>query len=169
MTPTRYRNKPSLVEAVQWNGSIEHADLIERWTGGLTACHGVPTEKPSENGAGLVKTVQLVLYFWADPADPRGQLWHGTTVRVNDWILKDVQGRFYPCRDDVFTVLYEPDTTNAPPAEREGHNNLTGQLAADDAERLHAPVEAAKDAGGYPHDGVVDGPHHPALDAGPHG
>ena len=34
---------------------------------------------------------------------------HGTWVNVStgDWIIKGVQGEFYPCRDDVFRETYE--------------------------------------------------------------
>ena len=28
-------------------------------------------------------------------------------ARVNDWIIKGVEGGFYPCRDSVFKATYE--------------------------------------------------------------
>lgn len=29
------------------------------------------------------------------------------TVRVDDWIIKGVQGGFYPCKPDIFEATYE--------------------------------------------------------------
>lgn len=29
-------------------------------------------------------------------------------ARVGDWIIRGVTGEFYPCRDDVFQMTYEP-------------------------------------------------------------
>ena len=38
LTPKLYKPRPHLIEAVQWDGSVMMADVIEEWTGGLTAC-----------------------------------------------------------------------------------------------------------------------------------
>jgi hypothetical protein len=29
-------------------------------------------------------------------------------IGENDWILKGVKGEFYPCKDDIFIMTYEP-------------------------------------------------------------
>lgn len=30
------------------------------------------------------------------------------TARLGDWVIKGVAGEFYPCRDDIFQMTYEP-------------------------------------------------------------
>jgi hypothetical protein len=30
------------------------------------------------------------------------------TVSVDDWIIKGVQGEFYPCKPDIFAATYDP-------------------------------------------------------------
>jgi hypothetical protein len=30
------------------------------------------------------------------------------TAHEGDWIIKGVQGEFYPCRNDIFEATYEP-------------------------------------------------------------
>ena len=30
------------------------------------------------------------------------------TARLGDWIIKGVQGEFYPCKPDIFEATYEP-------------------------------------------------------------
>jgi hypothetical protein len=29
-------------------------------------------------------------------------------ARVGDWIIKGVQGEFYPCKPEIFEMTYEP-------------------------------------------------------------
>ena len=30
------------------------------------------------------------------------------TAQLDDWVIKGVMGEFYPCRDDIFKLTYEP-------------------------------------------------------------
>lgn len=30
------------------------------------------------------------------------------TAQPGDWIIKGVKGEFYPCKDDIFQLTYEP-------------------------------------------------------------
>lgn len=30
------------------------------------------------------------------------------TARINDWIIRGVNGEFYPCKPDIFAATYEP-------------------------------------------------------------
>ena len=31
-----------------------------------------------------------------------------TTARLGDWIIKGINGEFYPCKPDIFEKTYEP-------------------------------------------------------------
>jgi len=78
----KYRKKPVLIEAVQWLGDIGPViDLVG---------HGLPTAPPPLNGALMIQTLE---------GDMR--------CDVGDWIIKGVQGEFYPCKNDIFLATYE--------------------------------------------------------------
>ena len=78
--PARYRKKPIVIEAIQWTG--DNPDEILDWSG----LHA-------------------------------GQLWvaietlEGTMkADIGDWIIKGVQGEFYPCKPDIFEATCKPIT-----------------------------------------------------------
>ena len=81
----KYRKKPVVIEAMQWDGSIQSADEIEAWSG-KTAC-------------------------WADSnletrifvATLEGEM----RAAPGDWIIRGVKGEFYPCKPDIFAATYE--------------------------------------------------------------
>ena len=77
----KYRKKPVVVEAVQWTGeNIKEVLDFMNWR---NAAHDV--------ASGLtIHTLEGNLY--ASPGD---------------WIIKGVQGEFYPCKPDIFEKTYE--------------------------------------------------------------
>lgn len=85
----RYRKKPIEVEAVQYTGN--NGFSIERWS--QRAVIGTPVLEPTEanpTGSYLqIKTLEGVM-----------------TAIVGDWIIKGVQGEFYPCKPDIFEETY---------------------------------------------------------------
>ena len=81
----KYRKKPVVIEAVQWNATATvWKDImalgLKEWT-------------PGEMGSGTFSITTL-----------EGD----HLVRYGDWIIKDVAGEFYPCRNDIFIKTYEP-------------------------------------------------------------
>ena len=49
------------------------------------------------------------------------------TARQGDWIIKGVQGEFYPCKPDIFEQTYEPatpDVSPVPPTAEKGENEM---------------------------------------------
>jgi len=79
----KYRKKPVVIEAFQWDGGIASADKIEEWSGGKTACRGLPPK----------------IYI--------GTLEGEMSADPNYWIIKGVKGEFYPCKPDIFEATYE--------------------------------------------------------------
>lgn len=75
----KYRKKPVVIEAVQFTGNF---DEIETFVG---------DDAEFRNGELVVATLEGPLR-----ASP------------NDWIIKGVQGEFYPCKPDIFAATYEP-------------------------------------------------------------
>ncbi|MDR3081611.1 MAG: hypothetical protein LBV60_11920 [Streptomyces sp.] len=109
----RYRKKPVEVEAVQWHQNGDHPDD--------ECAHSHDHVEESCEG-------KIVRYFRRPEPEYSGQLphelcshiWHdhgwidtlegGHTVCPGDWIIKGVQGEFYPCKPDVFAATYEAVT-----------------------------------------------------------
>jgi len=69
----KYRKKPVVIEAIQFNGNF---DEIEKFIGG---------DAEFRDGELLVATREGPLH--ASPYD---------------WIIKGVNGEFYPCKPDIF-------------------------------------------------------------------
>lgn len=76
-----YRKKPVVIEAIQWTG--DNFDELERFT---------------DNSA-LVKLFNHELFIYT----LEGKM-HAS---VEDYIIKGVEGEFYPCKPDIFEKTYE--------------------------------------------------------------
>ena len=86
MTAKRYRKKPVVIEAVQWDGTVAHAGYITGWI----ANHGHEVVYCPDMPYIQIKT-------------PEGRV----LVSPSDWIIRGVAGEFYPCRADIFAATYE--------------------------------------------------------------
>lgn len=83
MTAGTFRKKPVEVQAMQWTGGLASSDELVQWTRGN--------------------------FTWYDDT---GEVWdylHETWVEleVGDWIIRGIQGEFYPCKQDIFAETYE--------------------------------------------------------------
>lgn len=75
----KYRKKPVVIEAVQWTG--ENWDEITSFIGPQAAWDG---------GQLIITTLE-------------GNM----TASKSDYIIRGVQGEFYPCKPDIFLNTYE--------------------------------------------------------------
>lgn len=95
---TRYVRRPeaSTIEAVQFDGTDDHAAQILRWCNDATIT-------AHNDGPGWTITVE-------DHSAP------GTfmTARKGDWVAKGALGQTYTLPDDIFQATYQTDAT--PPA-----------------------------------------------------
>jgi len=78
----KYRKKPIVIEAVQWNGD----NLIE------VKMLGVERKFQKD-----INKDNLVIHT----------LEGDMTARKGDWIIKGVSGEIYPCKPDIFEKTYE--------------------------------------------------------------
>lgn len=83
----KYRKKPVVIAAMQFDGSLksmyELSDFIDD---------------------------QIVRMDYSDPDNPilEIQTLEGPHIaRVGDYIIKGVEGEFYPCKPDIFKKTYE--------------------------------------------------------------
>jgi hypothetical protein len=90
MEMAKYRKKPVVIEAVQFDGSQESAEAAVAFTNGA----GSAMKERIEPLSAL--TVSIKTLEGEMRADP------------GDWIIKGVKGEFYPCKPDIFAATYEP-------------------------------------------------------------
>ena len=85
----KFRKKPVVIEAMQFDGSKDGVNAVLAWIG----LHGAQALRASATKpeAGIVIPT-LEGNHLASPGD---------------WIIKGVQGEFYPCKPDIFWATYE--------------------------------------------------------------
>lgn len=88
----KYRKKPVVIEAMQFLG-INYIDCLDFM---------------NISGARKKKIIESFKEY--DP-DVEGALYINTlegTMKcsINDWIIKGVNGEFYPCKPDIFSETY---------------------------------------------------------------
>lgn len=86
----KYRKKPVVIEAVQWTG--ENRAEINKFC--RNKAFFIPDRQDTE---GYVTALQLFI-------DSREGIMRAET---GDYIIKGVNGEFYPCKPDVFEKTYE--------------------------------------------------------------
>ena len=91
----KFRKKPVVIEAIQFVYSEEGIAALKEFC-----------------GAALGKTNKY-RHFSAQGEAEIGTLEDGVNLTVKhiategDWIIKGVQGEFYPCKPDIFEATYE--------------------------------------------------------------
>jgi len=95
----KFRKRPIEIDTMQWDGTADGATQIIDWI--------------LANGA-------TATYTCSNPdrcADTDGDTPHSIAIRtlegtmradLGDWIIRGVQGEFYPCKPDIFAATYEP-------------------------------------------------------------
>ncbi len=84
----KFRNKPVVIEAVRFRAS--NGGRVAKWCGGRNRFEGKPSD-PSD------------VAEWIDIPTLEGVM----RADLGDWIIRGVQGEFYPCKPDIFTATYE--------------------------------------------------------------
>ncbi len=84
----RYRKRPLVIEAAQWdgmklNGQLPRTILGDEYYYGCCNQNGELFDL-------MVKTLEGVM-----------------TCEVGDWLIKGIKGEFYPCKPDIFEATYE--------------------------------------------------------------
>ena len=83
---SKYRKKPVVVEAVQWNGANHLLPTIEFMKGS----NAYLDKSRNPIGEIMIPTLEGVM-----------------AAAPGDWIIKGVNGEFYPCKPDIFQKTYE--------------------------------------------------------------
>ena len=84
----QYRKKPVVIEAFLWDG---HAiQELDDFLGSQDHKYGVSTAGHKKGYTVHIKTLEGIM-----------------TALIGDFIIKGVQGEFYPCKPDIFEATYE--------------------------------------------------------------
>lgn len=78
----KYRKKPVVIEAMQYTGTKESLEELEKFITGKSLIRVY-------NGLGIL-TLEGVM-----------------CISKDDYIIRGVQGEYYPCKPDIFAVTYE--------------------------------------------------------------
>lgn len=83
----QYRKKPVVIEAIQFIDDVDRILEIQKFAGQET----IRVDYKDKNNPTLkIDTLEGVM-----------------TASVGDYIIKGVQGEFYPCKPDIFEKTYE--------------------------------------------------------------
>ena len=80
----KYRRIPTIVEAIQYFDNFSVCLKIDEWTGSVTDPIWI------NPGVCFIHTLEGDMH-----------------VTEGDWIIKGVNGEYYPCKPDIFAKLYE--------------------------------------------------------------
>jgi hypothetical protein len=86
----KFRKKPVVIEAMPYDGTVGAGGEIVDW---------VKRSDPPGT-IGVVLTDISALYI--ETLEGRRR------VAPGDWVIRGVQGEFYPCKSDIFAATYEP-------------------------------------------------------------
>ena len=104
----QYRKKPVVIEAIQFNG--KNAKEIEQWSNNNVIAG--PVSEDTLTGAYLeIETLEGTM-----------------TAQPNDYIIKGVNGEFYPCKPDIFEKTYDAETTSFKERLIKEHEELSDKL-----------------------------------------
>ena len=98
--PTKYRKKPVVIEARQLVGTNAEFHAVYQWIEANTQGSFDPlSEEIPASGVSIDPATGFFLI-----ATLEGVM----QAKPGDWIIRGVQGEFYPCKPDIFAATYEP-------------------------------------------------------------
>jgi hypothetical protein len=97
--PSTFRKKPVEIQAMKWDGTAAGATRIIDWilSSGATASYTCSDPDRCAKNDGDTP-------HWISIKTLEGTM----LANLGDWIIRGVQGEFYPCKPDIFEATYEP-------------------------------------------------------------
>ena len=98
----KYIKKQVVVEAIQWDGTLEKALEISQIEGlnSVIEYYLTKTVIIGESTSSSVNTTEEMKSFKIKTLE--GDM----NVSNGDYIIKDIKGEFYPCKEDIFKKTY---------------------------------------------------------------
>lgn len=96
---SKFRKKPVVIEAHQWDGTAAGATPIIDW---ILSAEGTARYTCSDPDRCAEHNGDTPHYLSIDTLE-------GTMVaHLGYWVIRGVAGEFYPCKPDIFDQSYEP-------------------------------------------------------------
>lgn len=95
----KYRKKPVVIEAMQFDGTIVSASAVAQWANSYPS----PDHLDGPWFAYLTRFDDQVNAHKATIRTLAGTF----IVSKGDYIIKGVKGEFYPCKPDIFEATYD--------------------------------------------------------------
>lgn len=90
MPARRFRKRPVVIEAIQYRPDIPNCNAVATFMG-MPDGDYCDNEDRHDQASWMIDTLEGTM-----EASP------------GDWIIRGVQGEFYPCKPDIFDATYEP-------------------------------------------------------------
>lgn len=88
--PLKYRKKPVVIEAMRFYADELVMVEVARWCGGRIGSEAKASDRTD-------------VAYWIDIPTLEGVM----KASPGDYIIRGVQGGFYPCKPDIFEATYE--------------------------------------------------------------
>lgn len=98
----KYRKKPVEIEAMQV--TRENVEGVAAWCGGRVVTEVKPGDPTDVYVALDIPTLEGIMRAETF----HSSAWDGKRYAGGDYIIRGVQGEFYPCKPDIFEQTYEP-------------------------------------------------------------
>lgn len=92
----KYRKKPVVIEAVQYDGSVKSANNIIDWA----LSYGVSVTFHCADGDACKSDLHTLKVMTLEGAMEAAPGW---------WVIKGVKDEFYPCEPDIFDMTYDKE------------------------------------------------------------
>ena len=108
----KFRKRPVVIDARQWDGTAEGATPIINWVldgNGTVSYHGNEASPECDGPHELAPFRYCPSCDWNDgpPTLAVATLEGVMLAKPGDWVIRGVQGEFYPCKPDIFAETYE--------------------------------------------------------------
>lgn len=108
-SPQRFRKKPVEIESMPWDGTPSGAGPIIDWINTDNDHTAVWREEQPFIAGGHFQAHEYVPGQTHRPEGIFIKTLEGEMhVSPGDWVIRGVQGEFYPCKPDIFEQTYEP-------------------------------------------------------------
>ena len=109
----KYTKKPVTIEAVQWTGDQEVSDAIRQWVerdaeaGSVVDTDHIQHLWNYDFGAYVLPSGKTIFAPYTERCLIILTLEGEMIARPGWWIIRGVEGEFYPCRPDIFDQTYQ--------------------------------------------------------------
>ena len=99
----QYRKKPVVIEAIQWDGSRKSTKEVLEFMGQIVDTKLQISCDKFDDYVSLANKEGLTIHTLEDGVDGRAK----HVASIGDYIIKGVQGEFYPIKADIFQKTYD--------------------------------------------------------------